>query len=170
MPYNIKFMLADDPLADKFVGGTVFQSFLNANNYHRWHSPVDGKIVKACVQDGAYYFLPEINDFTTAPVLIDYLTNVNTRALIFIEADNPYIGLMCFVAVGLADVSSCEITITEGQKVQKGQQTGMFHYGGSAMCLVFRPGVELDFDLHGEIPGIAANNIMINTRIATVPE
>jgi len=169
-PYNLKLMLADDPLADRFVGGTVFQSFLLANSYHRWHSPVDGKIVKACVQDGAYYFLPEINDFTTTPVLIDYLTNVNTRALIFIEADNPYIGLMCFVAVGLPDVSSCEITITEGQKVQKGQQTGMFHYGGSTMCLIFRPGVELDFDLHGEIPGIAANNILINTRIATVPE
>jgi len=168
--YNIKFMLADDPLADRFVGGTVFQSYLSANNYHRWHSPVDGKIVKACVQDGAYYFLPEINDFTTVTLLQDYLTNVNTRALIFIEADNPYIGLMCFVAVGLAEVSSCEITITEGQKVQKGQQTGMFHYGGSTMCLVFRYGVELDFDLHGEIPGITANNILINTRIATVPE
>jgi len=23
-PYNVKFMLADDPLADRFVGGTVY--------------------------------------------------------------------------------------------------------------------------------------------------
>jgi len=37
--YNIKFMLSDDPLVDRFVGGTVYQAFLNANSYHHWHSP-----------------------------------------------------------------------------------------------------------------------------------
>ena len=167
MAYNLKFMLANDQLADRFVGGTIYQSYLNTCNYHRWHSPVDGKIVKAYVQDGTYYFFPETDDYTASQ---DYLTNVQTRALIFIEAANPYIDLMCFMAVGMAEVSSCEITIAEGKKVQKGQQTGMFHYGGSTFCLIFRPGVELEFDLHGETPGLTANNILINTRIATVPE
>ncbi|XP_065894031.1 uncharacterized protein [Dysidea avara] len=172
-PYNIKLMLADDSLTDRFVGGTVYQGFLNANTYHRWHSPVNGKIVKAYVEDGTYYSLPLIDGYenlTNPPVLQHYLANVHTRALMFIKADNPYIGLMCFMAVGMMDVSSCEITIAEGQKVQKGQQTGMFHYGGSSFCLVFRPGVELEFDLHGETPGLTANNILINTRIATVPQ
>ena len=30
MRYNIKFMLAHDPLADRFMGGTVYQGFLNS--------------------------------------------------------------------------------------------------------------------------------------------
>jgi len=172
-PYNIKFMLANDPLADKFVGGTVYQSYLNDTNYHRWHSPVDGKIVKAFVEDGTYYSLPLIDgceNLTTPPLSQDYLTNVQTRAVIFIEADNPYIGLMCFLAVGMIEVSSCEITVNEGQKVQKGGETGMFHFGGSTFCLIFQPGVEIVFDFHGETPGLAADNILLNARIATVPE
>jgi len=33
-PYNLKFMLANDPFTDQFVGGTVYQAFLNALSYH----------------------------------------------------------------------------------------------------------------------------------------
>jgi len=32
---------------DHFVGGTVYQAFLSALNYHRWHAPVAGTIVRA---------------------------------------------------------------------------------------------------------------------------
>ena len=53
-PYSLEHMLANDPLYDKFVGGTVYQAFLNALSYHRWHSPVRGKIVKTCLQGGSY--------------------------------------------------------------------------------------------------------------------
>jgi phosphatidylserine decarboxylase len=31
-------------LAKHFVGGTVYQAFLSALFYHRWHAPVDGVI------------------------------------------------------------------------------------------------------------------------------
>ena len=172
-PYNIKFMLANDPLADKFVGGTVYQGYLHYTSYHRWHSPVDGKVIKAFVKDGAYFSLPHVN-LTTPLDSQGYLANVNTRAVIFIEADNPYIGLMCFLAVGIAEASSCEITATEGQKVRKGQEMGMFRFGGSTFCFVFQPGVELVFDFHGETPGIGAGAggkcISVNSRIATIPE
>ena len=171
-PYNIKFMLAGDPLVDRFEGGTVYQAYLSESSYHRWHSPVKGKIVKAYVEDGTYYSIPLIDgceNLTNQRSSQDYLVNVQTRALVFIEADNSYIGLMCFLAVGMTEVSSCEITINKGQRIQKGQQTGMFHYGGSTYCLIFRPGVKLMFDFHGETPGLMAKNILINSKIATVP-
>ena len=57
-PYNLKFMLANDPILDEFVGSTVYQAFLSALSYHQWHSPVDGKIVKVYVIDGTYYSEP----------------------------------------------------------------------------------------------------------------
>ena len=46
-PYSLKDMLANDRCAEEFVGGTVYQAFLSAYNYHRWHSPVSGTILKA---------------------------------------------------------------------------------------------------------------------------
>ncbi len=169
-PYSVTHMLADDPLAEGFVGGTVYQAFLSPLSYHRWHSPVDGRIAKAYVQDGTYYsetpaegYDPSGGNFSQA-----YLTEVATRAMLFIEADNPAIGLMCVLAVGMAEVSTCEITVYQGQRVTKGDQLGMFHFGGSTHCLMFGPGVRLDFDLHAQRPGLRARNIPVNARIATV--
>ena len=39
-----------------FEGGTVFQGFLDAFYYHRWHSPVDGTIIDNYLVEG-YYFV-----------------------------------------------------------------------------------------------------------------
>jgi len=75
---------------------------------------------------------------------------------------------MGFVSVGMAEVSTSEITVEPGQRVTKGEQLGMFHFGGSTHLLVFRPGVRLNFDLHGQEPGLDASNILVNARIATV--
>jgi phosphatidylserine decarboxylase len=169
-PYSVAHMLAGDPWAGSFVGGTVYQAYLSALSYHRWHSPVDGRIVKAYVQDGTYYSETPAEGYDpSAPNESQaYITAVATRAMLFIEADNPAIGLMCVLPVGMVEVSSCEITVYQGQHVNKGDQLGMFHFGGSTHCLMFGPGVRLDFDLHGQRPGLRARNIPVNARIATV--
>ncbi|WP_200940666.1 phosphatidylserine decarboxylase family protein [Cellulomonas sp. Leaf334] len=169
-PYSLAHMLAEDPLTPQFVGGTVYQAFLSALSYHRWHSPVDGVIVKTQVVPGTYYSETPAEGYDPSGPNDSqaYITEVATRALIFIEADNPAIGLMCFMPVGMAEVSTCDITVYEGQRVRKGDQLGMFHFGGSTHCLIFRPGVRLQFDLHGQVPGLNSSNIPINSRIATV--
>ncbi len=160
-PYSIVFMLANDDFAEQFVGGTVYQAFLSALSYHRWHSPVNGIIVKTRVIYGSYFSesLSEGFDETGQDKSQGYITEVATRALIFIQADNPYIGLMCFMAVGMVEISSCDITVAVGNLVKKGDQLGMFHFGGSTHCLLFRKGVEVDFDCHGQTPGLQAKNI-----------
>ena len=61
----------------------------------------------------------------------------------FIECDNPDIGLMAFLGVGMCEVSTCDITVKEGQHVNKGDELGMFHFGGSTHCLLFRKGVNV---------------------------
>ncbi len=169
-PYSLEHMLANDDLADRFIDGTVYQAFLSALSYHRWHSPVSGRVIKAYVQEGTYYSetLSEGFDPAGPNDSQGYITEVAARALIFIEADNPDIGLMCVMPVGMAEVSTCQITVYEGQHVKKGDQIGMFHFGGSTHCLIFGPHVNLDFDLHGQTPGLNSSNIPINSRIATV--
>jgi len=169
-PYSLKHMLAGDILTDNFIGGTIYQGFLSALSYHRWHSPVSGKIVKAYVVDGSYFAetLSEGFDPTGENESQGYITEMATRALIFIEADNHEIGLMCIMPVGMTEISSCEITVYEGQHVMKGDQIGMFHFGGSTHCLIFGPHVKLDFDMHEQTPGLHSRNIPLNERIATV--
>ncbi len=68
----------------------------------------------------------------------------------------------------MAEVSSCEITVYEGQHVEKGDPVGMFHFGGSSHCLIFGKHVKLDFDLHGQKPSLNSHNIPVNSKIATV--
>lgn len=169
-PYSIVHMLAGDRFAPLFEGATVYQAYLSPLSYHRWHSPVSGRLVKAYVKSGTYFAEAASHGFDPAGPNDSqaYITEIATRALFFIEADNPAIGLMCVLAVGMAEVSSCEITAYEGQRLRKGDQIGMFHYGGSTHCLIFRPGVTLEFDLHGQQPGLHAGNIPVNARIATV--
>ncbi|MER7544600.1 phosphatidylserine decarboxylase family protein [Actinomadura sp.] len=169
-PYSLAHMLANDPLVDEFAGGTVYQAFLSAFSYHRWHSPVDGRVVKAYVQDGTYYSETPAEGFDPAAPNDSqgYITEVATRAMIFIEADNPEIGLMCFLPVGMAEVSTCEITVYEGQRVRKGDQLGMFHFGGSTHCLIFRPQTNIRFDFHGQRPSLHAKNIFVNSAIGRV--
>lgn len=169
-PYALQFMMDNDPWAKQFEGGTVYQAFLSALSYHRWHAPVSGTVVKTRLIEGTYYSetLAEGNDPAGPNDSQGYIAEVATRALIFIQADNPDIGLMCFMAVGMAEVSTCDVHVYEGQHLTKGQQTGMFHFGGSTHCLFFRPGVNLEFDLHGKTPGLDSTNIPINARIATV--
>ncbi|HPF11641.1 MAG TPA: phosphatidylserine decarboxylase family protein [Flavobacteriaceae bacterium] len=169
-PYSLGHMLNHDSWTPIFEGGTIYQAFLSALSYHRWHSPVSGTIKKAYVIDGTYYSETPAEGYDpSGPNKSQgFITEVATRALIFIEADNPNIGLMCFMPVGMAEVSTCDITVYEGQHVKKGQEIGMFHFGGSTHCLIFQPKVKLDFDFHGQTPGLNSSNIPINSRIATV--
>ncbi|PPV08763.1 phosphatidylserine decarboxylase [Xanthomonas bromi] len=165
-PYPLDHMLAHDAYVEQFVGGTVYQAFLDALSYHRWHSPVSGRIVKTHLQPGTYYAeaLAEGFDPVGPNSSQAYITEIATRAMIYLQADNPAIGLMCFMAV----VSTCELGVYKGQHIKKGDPLGMFHFGGSTHCLLFRPGVRLKFDLHGQTPGLDAKNIPVNARIANV--
>ena len=175
-PYALENMLNFDEHTPLFDGGTVYQAFLSALSYHRWNSPVTGTIRKAYVINGSYYLEnlyegfknPQGADPSAPNDSQPFLTAVATRALIFIEADNPKIGLMCVVPVGMAEVSSCEITVKEGEHVKKGDQLGMFHFGGSTHCLIFRSGVSLKFNFYGQTPGLNANNMRVHTAIAEV--
>ena len=70
-----------------------------------------GTIVRALVQDGTYYSEADSEgaDAVEPTNSQSYLAHVAARAIILIDADDPVIGLMAFVPVGMSDVSSCII-------------------------------------------------------------
>jgi phosphatidylserine decarboxylase len=172
-PYSLQDMLAGDESAGQFVGGTVYQAFLSATDYHRWHSPVAGTIVRAFVQEGTYYSEPDSEgaDAVEPKNSQSYLAHVAARAVIVIEADNPVIGQLAFVPVGMSEVSSCLIDpqVQPGYHVAKGEELGFFQFGGSTHCLVFRPGVLEDVALQAlPQPHLAQPPLVrVRSRLAT---
>jgi phosphatidylserine decarboxylase len=128
---------------DEFTGGTVFQSFLSGANYHRWHAPVGGVVRYTEIVDGLMFSDDPTAgpDPTAATYSQVYGANVNTRGLVFIESDDPVIGLICVIPIGITEISSVTIEVSAGDRVEKGDEIGYFSYGGSSMCLVFRKDV-----------------------------
>ncbi|KAL9116143.1 MAG: hypothetical protein Q9227_000512 [Pyrenula ochraceoflavens] len=150
-PYSLADMLNNDSRASQFVGGTVYQAFLSALSYHCWHAPVSGTVVGVQIVDGTYYsenldqgfYNPNGADPNAPNNSQPYISAVATRGIIFIQAKNPQIGLMAVVFIGMAEVSSCEFFVKEGDAVKKGDLIGAFHFGGSTHCMVFRPETNL---------------------------
>jgi phosphatidylserine decarboxylase len=169
-PYSLKQML-DGYFVDEFVGGTVYQAFLSAENYHCWHSPVSGAVKMIRHVEGAYYAEATSEGFDPLGPNNSqgYIAHVNTRALIFIEADEEAIGLLCLVAVGMVEVSSCVVGVTEGQHVKKGEAIGFFQFGGSTHCLVFRRSAISEFALQAIPQGENGSNspiVKVNSLLA----
>ncbi|KAK1143586.1 hypothetical protein N8T08_006196 [Aspergillus melleus] len=174
-PYSIIDMMDSDSYSSRFFNGTVYQGWLSSACYHRWHAPISGTVKKIVHIPGTYYSNVRSNLFPnpdpSGPNLSQfYLASVATRALIFIESDNPAIGLVCFIAIGMNEISSCEITVYKTQHVQKGQQLGMFHLGGSAYCLVFEHRVKLEFLDPTKSHTNPHMMFKLNSRLATVKQ
>jgi len=154
-PYSLADMLAGDPSVDEFVGGVVYQAFLSAFNYHRWHSPVSGTVLGARIVEGTYF--SEAESEGEDPIGPNnsqaYLAHVAARAIIHIMADDPVIGHMVVMPIGMGEISSCIIDpgIKPGARVAKGSELGYFQYGGSTVCCLFRPGAISAFAL-GALP------------------
>lgn len=169
-PYSLHELLAGDESVEEFVDGAVYQAYLSATNYHRWHSPVAGTVVRAFVQEGTYYSEADSQgkEAFEPQNCQGYLAHVATRAIIVIDADNPAIGRLAVVPVGMSDVSSCVIDpgAKPGSHLAKGDELGRFQFGGSTYCIIFRPGVIADFALDA-IPRPGASPVLVRSHLAT---
>ncbi|KAF9881502.1 phosphatidylserine decarboxylase [Colletotrichum karsti] len=176
-PYSLANMLNCSKHTSHFVGGTVYQAFLSALSYHRWHAPVSGRVIGIDSVPGTYYSENYYEGLAgakgqgqldpAAPTYSQpYLSAVATRGIIYIQADNPKIGLMAAVFIGMVEVSTCSFVVKEGQRIEKGQEIGMFHFGGSSYCMVFQPGVRLDWIKPGPWDMDTEQNFAVRSALA----
>lgn len=144
LQWSIEELLKDSDYADEFAGGIFTHSFLNTNDYHRWHAPVPGKIVESRVIQGQISLDIEA---VPGPVVDGKQTHslsildgtgyqfIQTRGLIVI--DSP-IGLVACLPMGMWPVSSVNILAEKGSTLQKGEELGYFAFGGSDFVMVFQ--------------------------------
>jgi phosphatidylserine decarboxylase len=146
-PYSLLNMLNGHQYAERFVGGDVFQSFLSGANYHRWHAPIAGTVRHTEIVNTLTFTEAESSgpDPNAGTLSLGYETSTNVRGLVYIESDDPRIGMVCVMPVGITEISSVTIGVKPGQRVTKGEELGYFSYGGSTLAIVFQPGAVKKF-------------------------
>ncbi|ELS02409.1 phosphatidylserine decarboxylase [Xenococcus sp. PCC 7305] len=136
-------------LVDLFTDGSIFQTYLNPYNYHRWWCPVKGKVLFDPISVPGYYFnklvIPDFAGATTSS--LPYLAQVNARGLIVFKTEDY--GYVCCIPLGMSEVSSIvfDPCMKANASVTKGQEMGTFQYGGSSYVIIFQklPGKRLIF-------------------------
>lgn len=151
MPYSLDDIFSStDPEQDKiikeykltemFENGYVFQTYLNPYNFHRWWVPVNGTVLfDPLVIPGCFFsklVLPDYGGATTAST--PYLAEANARGLIVFDTQD--FGKVCCIPLGMSEVSTVtfDSAMTKGATVKKGQEMGMFHYGGSSFVVIYQ--------------------------------
>jgi phosphatidylserine decarboxylase len=145
--FTLAKLLGSEELAQKFDGGAIVIARLAPQDYHRWHSPVNGTVESVKTIPGAYYTVnPQaINEEGTMDVFCE-----NKRSVMIvkrIETGSP----VAIVAVGAMLVGSIEYIDSldqPGAEVHRGKTIGAFKYGGSTVINVYPRGeIDLDQDL-----------------------
>ena len=78
--------------------------------------------------------------------------------------------MIALVSVGLASVSSIELSRQQGDPVRKGDEIGNFSYGGSVIVMVFESGRLQDLIGHGRDTPYPTRQVivMMGQRIGTL--
>lgn len=154
--YNVEDIIGEDSEYEKeFANGILTHTFLDVNDYHRYHFPVSGKILE----------VRKISGFDAVGGLISwseeegrYLLwdenpgwqSVETRDCVIMDTEY---GLVAILPIAMSQVSSCnwEDTVVPGAEVKAGDPMGYFLFGGSDIVMIFQEGVELNLTTEGHV-------------------
>lgn len=143
---NVKDLLKGSKYADAFANGTFVHYFLGPYSYHRFHTPVAGFVEECFAIHGKVFLDVELNgnQFDAPDASAGGYEFTQARGVITIDTRNsPYgdVGIVAVVPIGMAQVSSVNMTATANTECQKGQEFGYFLFGGSDNILLFQEGV-----------------------------
>jgi len=131
--FSLEELFGDISLATEFAGGAMLISRLCPVDYHRFHFPVEGQPGTARLINGWLY--------SVSPIAlrrnIDYLVQ-NKRMLTLIETET--FGRVAMFEVGATNVGSIRQNYVEGRAAAKGEEKGLFAFGGSCVITVFQRG------------------------------
>ena len=131
---------------DAFKGGTLTHIFLDVNDYHRYHFPVDGKILEMrhipglTAGGGVYRFDPAEKKYVLDCADPGW-ESIETRSCIIL--DTEAYGLAALLPIGMSQICSVNFSegLAPGVHVHKGDELGYFLFGGSDYVILFQKGV-----------------------------
>jgi len=128
-------------LTAKYAGGAMVISRLCPVDYHRFHFPIAGTPGEPRLLNGPLYSVSPIALRRNVTYLVQ-----NKRVLT--ELASPIFGSVACFEVGATNVGSIVHTFVPGRAVAKGEEKGLFKFGGSCAITLFQPGrIRFDQDL-----------------------
>jgi phosphatidylserine decarboxylase len=139
--FSLAALLGDETLAREFAGGAMVISRLCPVDYHRFHFPVAGSPGDARLINGWLY--------SVSPIALRlhpaYLTE-NKRMVTVI--DSPRFGRVVQLEIGATMVGAIQQSYIPDRPVAKGEEKGLFAFGGSCVITLFARGrILFDQDL-----------------------
>lgn len=139
----------DSAYKNAFANGTLTHTFLDVNDYHRYHFPISGtaKEVRLILSDdaagGITKWDPKINRYVLESATPGW-QNIETRGCMIIETDKY--GLVALLPIGMSQVSSVnfEEAVKVGNTFKKGDMLGYFLFGGSDYVILFQDKVKFE--------------------------
>lgn len=153
---TITELLDNSKYADDFKNGTFVHYFLSPFDYHRFHTPIGGKVLEiraikgqtylnVITSDGQFH-APDDSESDDTKVGYEF---TQARGLIVIDGGEK-IGKVAVLPIGMCQVSGVmmydgtnkELPNIANEDVEKGQEFGKFRFGGSDIILVFEQAPE----------------------------
>lgn len=139
--YSVEELLGHDSKYKKaFANGTLTHTFLNVNDYHRYHFAVGGivKEIKSIQQNASLEVIWDPKTIEYAPIDSTGWQFTQTRGYVIVETKEY--GLVALMPMGMAQVSSVnfEESVKVGSHHNKGDMLGTFLFGGSDFVMLFQ--------------------------------
>lgn len=139
----------DSAYKDAFANGTLTHTFLDVNDYHRYHFPIGGTVkeVRTILSDDAAGGITTW-DAKAKRYILESSTpgwqNIETRGCVIIETKEY--GLVALLPIGMSQVSSVnfEKEVQAGTSFSKGDMLGYFLFGGSDYVILFQDKVQFN--------------------------
>lgn len=139
--FSFAELLGDEKVAEKFAGGAMLISRLCPVDYHRFHFAVSGTPGEPRLIDGWLYSVSPVALRRRLRYLIE-----NKREITLIET--AAFGTVGMIEVGATNVGSIKQSFVPGRAVQKGDEKGLFAFGGSCVITIFQRGrIRFDADI-----------------------
>lgn len=159
--------------ADAFRGGTLTHTFLDVNDYHRYHFPIGGTVVELRkIKDtngigGIIEWDPETQRYILEDAIPGWQM-IETRDCVIIDTEEY--GLVAVLPIGMSQICSCnwEENLTVGNKVEKGDPMGYFLFGGSDIVMVFQAGVHVELLCPPDEAGTGYSHILMGEPYASL--
>jgi phosphatidylserine decarboxylase len=138
---NLRTLLRDAGLADKYSGGSLLVSRLYLGDYHHFHFPDNGIPREALAIPGRYFAVSPYSERKLLPLYAD-----NHRMVTLLESD--HFGRVAMIEIGAFTIGSIQQRYQPGARVKKGDHKGFFELGGSIVILLFeKSAIQFDDDL-----------------------
>lgn len=138
--YSAAQLLKDERLAERYMGGWIYVIRLTADDYHRYCYVADGRKSRQRKIRGVLH--------TVNPVANDYypIYKMNSREYCLLKTKE--LGTILLMEVGALMVGKINNHEEDSAQVKRGDEKGMFEFGGSTIVVMTEPGMaEPDKDI-----------------------